>query len=327
MESLLQNLRRIVGLVLVVGLIVAACGGDSSDTTTTAPASETTAPSETTSTTELVTTTTEPPTTTTTLPDVDTAAVLSIFQTYFDKIAVKDYEGAREASTDAANDYATLTEHLDAISPQPDWQLESASDPSCCAVVPVDGGLFGAEVALAYGEANGGQLAVANPVIDPRGASPLLVEWGVDLGSGVDQAPLSARLKNLHPDFPFDPVDPNSCNSLPLWAYVPGGSDTSQTTRIIVMGTMCSSDRDLQPDPNLTKLYTDDGSLEVAPTTMLWNNGPEPIPGGTTGLFLIIFEVASDQLNQNLKVESQFKYTDLAAWSIFEAEIGSFDLN
>ena len=312
-------------LVAAVTVSVAACGGDPAADNTGGEQSTTASVVETSTTTSTEATTTEATTTTTTtttLPAIDVEVVNAAFRSYFDLIAAADYAGARELATGSAGLYASFTEHLDLISPQPDWKFESGPEAAGGEAVALSDGRFGSEASLVYVDGDS-RLAVSNPVVSLVETVPLLDEWGVDLGSGIDQPLLSKRLKLIG----FAPtIDSSSCFDTGMWAYVPGGSDTSETVRIIAIGLACSPNGDLTPQIENTRLYSSDGEVDVAPVTFLLQGGGQSAPMGTPTLYLAIFDISADAASADLTWETPFDRSNVPATSFHAWPIGPFDL-
>ncbi len=314
-------------LLIATVTTLAACGGSTAVDDTGAEPTATTASaavsSTTTTTATFTTTTTVPPaTTTTTRPSLDTETVNSVFRSYFDRIAAADYEGARELAAGPAAEYAAFTEHLNLISPQPNWQFESGPEPATGQAIALSDGRFGSEAELVYVDGDS-RLAVTNPVVSLAETVPLLDDWGVDLGSGTDQPSLSQRLMSLGASLT---IDPTSCYDTGMWAYVPGGSDTSETVQIISIGLACSPNGDLTPQVGNSRLYSDDGTVEVAPTTFLMQEGRASAPMGTPTLYLAVFEIPSAATAAGLKWETPFDRSNVPATSFHAWTIGPFDL-
>lgn len=313
--------------LLILGTV--ACGGDTATTSTTSaptsteasPTTTTSAPPPTTTTTAPPSTTTTEPATTTTIPTLEGDAIHSIFSSYLDAIVAKQWDQARSLATGSAADYATFTEHLDAISPQPVWQLDSATEPDCCEVVEIGADQFATATAISYNEPNGASLAVSNPVVSTNEGDLLLVDWGVDVGTGDTGPALSQRLRDISV-FPFDP---SVCTSGSNWAYVPGGTETSETVRIIMIGAVCDSTGEVTPDQSRTTIFTTDGSLDLQATTVLWEGGPDPIPTGEVRLFLAIFDIPAEAATQELFAGAGFQPSSGQSYT-FTIEIGAFDL-
>lgn len=323
-----KTLSPTAGLA-ALAVIVTACGGTA---TTTEPAPTSTTQVATTmapATTEATTTTTEPPATTTTepattttaTPTVDAATIHTVFADYMAAIVAKDWDLARSLSVGNAADYATFVEDLDAVSPQPDWQLESISEPDCCQAVTVDDG-FASTTSITY-VSESSTLAVANPVVVIEDETPRLLDWGRDIGTVESGPALSARLIALT-DSQFDLRE--VCGIAPIWAYVPGGADSSETVRIITIGTACQVDRSLTGDPSLSRIYNADESMNEVATTMLWQGGPEPIPAGENRMWLVIYDVPVSAVTQTLSMEAAFPNEGGQITSFSQAEVGPIDL-
>jgi len=308
--------------VLLTGLLLAACGGGTISEATTSSVAQTTSTVEQspTVTTAPATTTTSAPTTTTTTMPVSAESIHELFAAYFDGIVAKDWQSARDLATGPAADYATFVEHLDKISTQPDWKLDSITEPDCCEVVELADEKFATAASIAYAAPDGSRLAVENPVATEVNADLALEYWGEDLGDEGGSS-LAVRLKNLStPEY-----DPGSCASGGHWAYIPGGTDTSEEVSIIVIGSVCDPNNDLVGDPSLMTIFTADGAIDIPATTLLWEGGPEAIPAGETRLFLAIYTVPLETASEELLGGVRFQLPGTERFQ-FTIEIGGFQL-
>lgn len=314
----------VVRLLVVAGLLVTACGTDTSDETTSSVAQPTSTVGQvaTTTTAPVVTTTSADTTTTTTAP-VSGEAIHELFASYFDALVAKDWQSARDLATGPAADYATFVELLDKVSTQPNWESETITEPDCCEVVDVADGKHGTEAAIGYVAPDGSSsLAVDNPVVATEDGELRLEYWGEDLKNDREAPSLTQRIKSV--SF-ADKYDPTVCTSDGQWAYVPGGTEPSIETTIILMGSLCDSTSDLVGDPSLMTIFTADGSVDIAADTVLWEGGPEAIPTGETRLFLAIYTVPSEVASQELFGGVRFQQ-DSGTRFQFTIEIGAFEL-
>lgn len=309
--------------ILLTGLLLAACGGRTISEATTSSGAQTTSTVEqspTVTTAPATTTTSATSTTTTTIP-VSAESIHELFAAYLDGIVAKDWQSARDLATGPAADYATFVEHLDKISTQPDWQLDSITEPDCCEVVDLADERFATAASIAYTEANGSRLAVENPVATRVNGDLALEYWGEDLSDEGSGPSLAVRLKNLS----TTEYDPGFCTSGGHWAYIPGGTDTPEEVSIIVIGSVCDPNNELVGDPSLMTIFTADGAIDIPATTLLWEGGPRAIPAGETRLFLAIYTVPLETAAQELFGGVRFQLPGTERFQ-FTIEIGSFQL-
>lgn len=303
----------------LIALVAAACGG-----TPSADSTSTTAASTSTTTTTTTSTTTTVPTTTTMAPvEVTAEEIHQIFNDYIAAIVNKDWTTASSLSTGSAADYVGFVEDLDAVSPQPDWQFDTASDPDCCDVVEVDSERRATAASLVYQAPDGsGTLATDSPVINIGSGQPLLEYWGEDLNDEGKVPSLAQRIKNLS----FSEFDPASCTSDGSWAYIPGSTDTSVEVTIVLVANVCDVNSDVTPDPSRMTLFTADGSTNVTASTVLWEDGPNAIPAGERRFFLAIYLVPQEVAMENLFAGVGFTPASGANYS-FTIEVGPFPLD
>ena len=285
-------------IVLVVVILATACGGGTDDDTAattllatpvTSAASPATTVAVTPTTATSTTTTTVPPTTTMALPDPTSEEIHHLFITYWEAIIAKDWDGARALATGPASHYATMTEQLDRISSQPAWQLQTATEPDCCEVISLDDETFVTEAAFAW---TGDSLALAaqNPVAVAGPDGLVLETWGDPRGDASQPPPLGARLQDLSSG-DVGGGNPDGCSTGYNWAYVPGGTDPSETVRIIVIGHACHPDEALTPLVDRARMLFNDQTEELQPTAVLWETQPDALPAGSTTQALMVFDV------------------------------------
>jgi hypothetical protein len=215
-------------------------------------------------------------------------------------------------------------EHLGLISPQPSWQFESETDWGTGEAVALDDGRHGVEGTLVYTGADGARLEVSNPVVQVANGAVVLDEWGVDLGSGVEQPPLSQRLKLIG----FSPmVDASSCFDGGMWAYIPGGVPTDVNVRIITIGRACSPNGGQVPQIPASRLHSEDGAVDSPVTTFLMQGGVDTVEVNTPTFYLAVFDLPRDAASANLTWETPFDRTDVPATSFHAWEIGPFDID
>ncbi len=314
--------------ISAITLVLAACGGG--DTTV---ATSTTSAGSASSTSEQSTTSTRPaPTTTTTLATTTTtttigapaaADVVAQFRSYFDLIAAGDYEGAAAMSSGSANDYANFVSDLASISPQPNWALEAESQPLDGDAEILEDGRAATPASLTYAD-GGNRLAVGNPAVLLSADGSTLDEWGIDLGTRVSGPTLGQRLKSiaLSPN-----PDPTSCFPDGLWAYIPGGSDTSVDVSIITIGRMCDLNDDLIVQGEASRLYTEDGAVDITASVVFIEGGGDTVQKGSPTRFLATFTVPFEDVSKELIWDTPFDRVGKPATTFANFAVGPFDLD
>lgn len=294
--------------VLVFMLVsAAACGGESADTTAAAEEPVTTA-AETT----LVTTTTTAPATTSTTETTTTTAVApmptaeevaALFSGYWNALGSEDWEAARSMSTGYAADYATFSEQLDGISPNPPQVIVESTQTG--PVVDVGEGKTGTEMRIVLEPSDGSSagFTVQNPVVVSEDGQFLLDYWGDGLGNDEWPASLAQRLQSV------EPYEPTNCSSGTNWAYLQQYGPTADTLSLVAIGYVCVPDSDVTPNPERFRLFLGGlagGNDPVFASTVLWENGPEAIPAGEARQFVAVYQYPLESVTEVLGLNYGF---------------------